>query len=182
MMNKLAFGVLWLAMVGVGMAGTTLLMSSETPTIYAGPALLQPVDLSFHAGSNDTKLLRDGWHAPSRDCTWSSGRASVRLNEIGSGPQGIQIVISADGLIGDRRPQQSVDVLVNGSKLTTLTWAKGQSRRDVASEIPSRLIGARGDIELTFVDRDPKSIRDMGLGDGTAPHAICLAKLYLSPQ
>jgi hypothetical protein len=117
--------------------------------------------LSFQVTSGIDKYLLDGWSGQEPNHRWTDGgcaRLQFHLSELAV--HGIILRVECLGfLAGGKLDHQSVDVLVNDSKVTT--WTVRQIEWYEAT-IPRELMN-NGDINISFLVSNPTAPCDVNL-------------------
>lgn len=140
----------------------------------------QPLDLSL---SGDPKgALIYGWSEPEQDGRWTDGPEAALVFEVGTARQSPSLLLSVFALYDQAAPQLRVEIWINGERLDDWlfdeTCALPHTR---VLSIPGAALSDRYQV-LTFVIRDPKSPKSLGVSDDVRQLGLFVHKITLRPS
>jgi hypothetical protein len=154
------------------------------------PALVpeQKQAISFNAegwsfaNNQNSAMLVSGWSDPEITHRWSEGgTASVSLALPKSPDRDLKLTIGGVSFINDKHPVQHIEVVVNGSRLETLTYDDPSIEQKTVL-IPGAIAyknKATGEMNVTFNFKDSNSPQEAGLGKDPRKLGLALKSLKL---
>jgi hypothetical protein len=140
----------------------------------------QPLDLSLGAPEGQ-RFLREGWSGNEFDVerqvrwVWAVGRASVLVVPLEAGRGHVLTIDLAPFIVPGRT--QTLEIVVNGTTLTTLTLAPGLETRVVT--LPGSVVRAENRIELRYAYA--MSPKQLGISNDVRDLAIVVQRITLGP-
>lgn len=136
--------------------------------------------LSFSRGVPPGVTLVGAWGKPEQGCVWSEGRGEVRLEMLGiQSSEPVQITVEADGHVSGSRPSQNVNVILNGSLMTTLKYANAASGGKVSFVAQTMLLQSRTPATLALIEEQAVAPNAIGTGPEARPRSVCLKRIVI---
>ncbi|HRK17674.1 MAG TPA: hypothetical protein PK970_01845 [Hyphomicrobiaceae bacterium] len=136
--------------------------------------------LSFSRGAPPGTTLVGVWGKPEQGCVWSEGRGEVRLDMLGiQSSDPVKITIEADGHVSGARPNQSVNVVLNGSLMTTLKYSNAASEGKVSFVAQTLLLQSRTPATLALIEEQAVAPNAIGTGQDVRPRSVCLRRIVI---
>lgn len=139
--------------------------------------------LAFAPEGNGVPLLGPGWSAPEPWGIWSSEAAAwlrIGLPQGTTGP--VQLRLQTKGFVADGRPDQVVDVHVNGVEIGRLRFDLSKSAQDATFDVPESVRDRRaGSLVVRFDISNPTSPESLGLSEDKRRLGLGLTGLEIVP-
>lgn len=163
--------------LGVMRREDTLPEWARGPTPPAPYRIGDIIDFS-HKGRPRRFLIR-GWSTPESWGTWTSADIAEIGLRVKEQPGPLELIIEARALIGPNRPEQAVEVLVNGNEIGQLTY-RNPDAVEQHIVLPSGIVkGPEQDLIVTFRIFSPKSPAELGMSADPRKLGIGVSSIVL---
>ncbi len=134
----------------------------------------------FDRGGNSAAFRGRGWSEPEAWGIWTEGaeaQLEFRLNqEIASD---LRLIADAYGFVHPAHPQQTIDIVVNGTRVAKWVFRLSETSGAREAGIPRSLIGADRMVRISFVVASPKSPQSVGLSNDKRMLGMAISNMKL---
>jgi hypothetical protein len=157
---------------------------SRVAFVPAGAPRLEPgVPLMFTEanGALAGSSLGEGWSAPEREFTWSTGpSSSLAVRVPGRGPFRLALEIGA--FVPKAEHTQRVDVIVRGEPVARLDFSAERNFATRTIEVPAAGTGGGATVAIEFRVAEPRSPQSVGYSPDPRPLGVMLRSITLLPS
>lgn len=137
--------------------------------------------LLFKAGGNAAPFEGTGWSMPEDFGTWTDGpRADLRWRWL-QRPDGMLLTLTAAANVTAARPEQRVDVFVNGTKVDSWVFQYGEEVTTRGAIVRPELVALADSAEIRFELPDATSGATLGASNDTRQLALAVHELSVEP-
>lgn len=158
-----------------GAANVPFSWVARTVPEYSGGPII------FRAGGTSSPYLDSGWSQPETFGAWTDGPVAGLVWRWTQKPEGMIVNVTTGANVNDAHPEQKVDVLVNGQKVDTWTFKKGDEIASRRAVVPPAVLEGSDVVDLRFHVLDPVSGLQLGVSGDARLLGLSLRDLTATP-